>query len=500
VLLQWRGNGFVAEFGDNADEPAHFVTGLMVRDYVAQGFPGSPVAYARNYYVHYPKVSLGHWPPVFYLVQAAWTLIIPPGHISLMLLMAAITALLATAVQRAVGTQFSSGWALGAGAFWLSLPAIEVFSRDIMAEMLVALIVFLAVLAYGRYLDTERWQPAAWFGVLVALGLLTKGTAIQLAVVPPVAILLRGRLDLLRRVSFWIPAILVGAIAGPWYLWVPGAQHESVARFGGAAIHPQRLTDTLLVWFHMLGVVAAVAAVAGLYLSWKSIRTGEGKWAAGLAVVLGAYLSRLLIGAFEDRHLIANLSVLILFGVVAAERVLRRREWVGVMASLTLIGFNVYSSPVKPYFGYSGVARRILAHPEFDNSVILTCSNAGGEGMLISEIAMRESRPGHYILRATKMLASSDWMGWDYKPLYADSNALLSSLEAVPVGIVVIDEAGRRTPHGRMLYEGLQAFPAKWVRIESGPIEVYRLAGHEGKPINKIEIPMRSTLYGTFSN
>ena len=43
------------------------------------------------------------------------------------------------------------------------------------------------------------------------------------------------------------------------------------------------------------------------------------------------------------------------------------------------------------------------------------------EGLLISEVAARESRPGHIVLRASKMLASEDWMGRDYQPSVSGS-------------------------------------------------------------------------------
>lgn len=45
LLLSWNSGAFRAELSDNPGEPAHYVTGLMVHDYVA----------------------LGHWPPFFYI-------------------------------------------------------------------------------------------------------------------------------------------------------------------------------------------------------------------------------------------------------------------------------------------------------------------------------------------------------------------------------------------------------------------------------------------------
>ena len=66
VALQWTHGAYQAEFGAHPDEAAHYVTGLMIRDYIAAGMPGHPMAYTQNYYNHYPKVALGNWPPLFY--------------------------------------------------------------------------------------------------------------------------------------------------------------------------------------------------------------------------------------------------------------------------------------------------------------------------------------------------------------------------------------------------------------------------------------------------
>lgn len=500
TLLQWRGNAFRAEFGDNADEPAHYVTGLMVRDYAAQGFPARPLEFARNYYLHYPKVSLGHWPPFFYIVQAAWTLTFSPGRASLMLLMGAITALLAALVGEMLQGEIDWPLRYGAGAIFISLPWIARFSRALMAEMLVALLVFLAVIAFGRYLDTERWQPAAWFGLACALAILTKGSAIQLALVPPLAVLLSRRPRLFVRFTFWMPALIVAAIAGPWYLLVPGAQHESIARFGGVAFDHARLVTSLEFWYQMLGWPLAAASVLGI---WLCSTQKKGIWPSSLAVILGAYLSRSLIEAYEARHLLVNLPYFLLFAMAGGQFLLR---WTGrklmLAAIMAFIAFNLYQVAPKHYYGYSAVAETLLARPDLTHSAILVCSSAEGEGMLISEVAMREARPGHLVLRASKMLASSDWMGAGYHPLFRDVTGTLAWVESVPAGVVVIDEAGQATPHGKLLFEGIKAQPEWWEQLPSGSsnILLFRLIGQETRKIQSIRIPVSNGLYGTFSN
>src|SRR5690606_19005132 len=40
VALQWLGGAYTAEYGSAPDEAAHYVTGLMVHGYLADGLPG----------------------------------------------------------------------------------------------------------------------------------------------------------------------------------------------------------------------------------------------------------------------------------------------------------------------------------------------------------------------------------------------------------------------------------------------------------------------------
>src|ERR1039457_5438067 len=63
----------------NPDESAHYITGLMIRDYIASCQFTSPMTYAENYYAPYPKPAFGMWPPFFLITEALWTLIFSPG-------------------------------------------------------------------------------------------------------------------------------------------------------------------------------------------------------------------------------------------------------------------------------------------------------------------------------------------------------------------------------------------------------------------------------------
>ena len=75
VILQVLGGAYASGFGGYADEPAHLVSSLMVRDFFAGFDFRQPWQFAQQYYFHYPKVAIGVWPPGFYAALGMWFLI-----------------------------------------------------------------------------------------------------------------------------------------------------------------------------------------------------------------------------------------------------------------------------------------------------------------------------------------------------------------------------------------------------------------------------------------
>src|ERR1051325_9100792 len=91
TLLHWYAGTFHSEFGRYQDEGMHYITGLLVHDFVASGHWTHPMAFAKEYYVHFPKVGLGQWPPLFYVIQTAWTLVFGVSRQSVLFLMVVLT-------------------------------------------------------------------------------------------------------------------------------------------------------------------------------------------------------------------------------------------------------------------------------------------------------------------------------------------------------------------------------------------------------------------------
>jgi hypothetical protein len=64
----------------------------MLREWLLSREWRTPLRFAENYYVHYPKVALGHWAPAFHTLQAAWKLVLSPTTGSVLVLVGLLAA------------------------------------------------------------------------------------------------------------------------------------------------------------------------------------------------------------------------------------------------------------------------------------------------------------------------------------------------------------------------------------------------------------------------
>jgi hypothetical protein len=514
ACLQWRAQAYHAEFGDYHDEPAHYVTGLMVRDYVASMARVAPMAWAQDYYLHYPKVAFGHWPPAFYVVQAAWTLPFGASRASVMLLLALLAAVLAFLVHREVSREWGAAAGLGAGALLLGLPLVQEFTRAVMSDLLHAVFAFGAALALGRYLDEPHWKRSVAFGLLAAATILNKGTGVALAALPAVCILLTLRFEVLAKPSFWLSALVVAAVAAPWYLFAPSAMHQSAVPLqfvvAGPEWQPRFRADWLERTSWVLVPFAAVGIFARVLLPLFSRRRVGGTWAAAAGLMITVIGFRLLSAVTADaRHALPAVPPLVLFAAAGVAWMLARAGRPGAAwkapvvgtALLALTAVNVAGMPAKRAHGFSELAADLLSREGLTDSVLLVSGDALGEGMFVAEIAMREERPGHVVLRASKVLSESGWMGEGYSSLFDTPEQLMEYLEGVPVGVVVMDDSeAMPQAHHRLLREVLTRFADRWERIDPAAgaaaphgrrIEVWRLIGREGRTPGTVEVERR---------
>ena len=515
VCLQAWSGAFVAELS-GADEPAHFITGLLIRDYVAAGLPSDPLAFATNYYTHYPKVAFGIWPPLFHVVEAVWMLVFPVSRVSILMLMALLTSLLAMSLYLVARRSWGPFAGMGVALLFVMLPTTQQGANSVLADTQVALLGFSATLCWARYMDSARWQDATAFGVLGSLCLLTKGNGIALFAVPLLSALIAGRWRLVTSRTFWLGPSIMVLVGGPWQLY-SWRMIQTTVTFDPSMWKHARLYAQMIAEDTGVGVlacaVAGLAAIMARRLNGRPIQNIAATMAALPAAVLLFHIAAPL--EPSSRYLLSALPAILWLSVYGIAWASRRFDLVpglgpagrglalasGAAAVFVATAFTI---SWKAHYGFTEIAEYLLQRPDCGRCVVLASSRGNGGGMLIAEFAMREARPGHIVLRAEKMLSRSTWHGARYELLYADAGAVEDYLESVPVDFVVIDESvGGDLRHHDLLTEAVARGGDRWhlanaIRSEasgSQPILVYGASRQKpaGEDV-KVAIDMKYTL------
>jgi hypothetical protein len=488
VAMQ-RLSGANASFGGYPDEASHYLSGLMIHDYVRAGMPKAPLAYASEYYAHIPYIAVGYWPPLFYIVLGFWMLCAGIARSAALLLTAAITAALASIVQRQASPRF--GWWTGvlSGMVFLAAPCVQWSNNLVMTDTSVALFGLLASLACGEYLETGRLRPAIKLAVWSAAAILVKLSGAWVFVLLPAGILLTGKFYLLRRRATWLSYGLALGLCGPW-LW---ATRHLLAK---AQMSNPAPVAHFLEFFPVVCVMAfgaaplALVAVLGWIVNVAAARRLPPAWlilmmqpAAALANVAAATGM-----TPEPRHTVPSIPVVVLClasgvwwlaGWVPGSW---RREWkaaTGMLICLALAVFHTGLVKAAPDDFSGMIAQAIEADPHLRGDAALVAPAEGAGGSLIAELAIRTARrPGGIsLVRANKALAAVGWNGENYALRLKSASEVQRFLEENCLAVVITREGAVHDPHYDLLLQALRQYQDRWQQLgEFGrPATIWRL-------------------------
>ena len=179
----------------------------------------------------------------------------------------------------------------------------------------------------------------------------------------------------------------------------------------------------------------------------------------------------------EARHIIPAIPALLSFAawaVLALAASIRatpvvQRALVTVLACIT-VGVSLVAGvrEQKPRMGVEPAVQQVLLQANISDPVLVS-SESYGEAVFIAELAGRERRPGHRVIRASKVLSTSNWNGSDYRLLHPTTEAVDKQLAAMHVNVVVLDTGPPRSaqvPHHRQLLDVIRN-PNRWRRLDS---------------------------------
>jgi hypothetical protein len=447
VSLQIAGGAYRAEFDVDPDESAHFVSGLMLYDYLAAMPRANPIVWAEQYYLHYPKVAIGHWPPGLYVLEAAWWMIFPPSRWSILWLEAALVSAAALVFFR-LARRLGPPWlALGATLLLAASPVVQQSADMAMADALCLVWSVLLADACVRLVDRPTGGRLTVTGLWLACALLTKGTGACLVAAPAIALAVTGQWKQLPRAAAAGCFAAVLAIGFGWYAVETAVLHHSLLRWGGVTTSipwPIVLLPGLAGWgICLLAVAGMVPALAGkrpAALAAASIL---------LATVAVSYGLRAM---NQPRHWIIVLPAMLLLSV---ESLFRLWNWKAAAVAAAAVALWLFPwSVYRQAPGELAAMARQLPRP----ARILVSSSRFGEGAMIAAIALSEPRPSSVVVRASQSLASSGSNGEDYRLTAASPEAVALRLDEMGIDKVELHtQAGDNAPaHHRLLLETLR--------------------------------------------
>lgn len=439
-LLQWAGGAYRAEFDGFPDESAQFVTGRMIWEYMKTAPRENPIQWAAQYYLHYPKVGLGHWPPGYHLAEAFWSLPFGSSRISAIWLQWFLALMALTGLYTIARPRFPFAITAGILFFAMATPIFQVGLEQTMSELLCLLCAVLFMQAMLRLL--ERRDRGAIY--LVALSMLAagmvKGTAVILLPVPAIALFAMGKP--VKMGSPWPVVVILGACAAclAWYF-----STTNVIYWAG-------ITKTLPWGGRSLGEMAGWGLLG---LACLGVRRNPLAILAASMLCSAVLVSCVVRAMTEQRHWIMVLpSILLLAGYALT----RFNKPVAVVLAVLAIGLFPWVRYRQTPGGYRDLVRQ-LHRPA---RMLVSSAVGSGEGAWIAEISVAERYPASLVVRASKVLAESGWSGENYKLLVATQGEILKRLDELALDIVVIDRPSARGPPHQVLLEAAMAGNHGW--------------------------------------
>ncbi|MBM3810774.1 MAG: glycosyltransferase [Acidimicrobiia bacterium] len=470
-VIQIGGGAYQGEFDGYPDEASHFMTGLMIRDYLLQWPPSNLVSWAEKYYLHYPKVTFGHWPPVFHSMEAVLWLFVPPSRSSVLILIGLAglaTALLFYRIARSIVPPPA---ALFAACVLVAGKDFQFATNLVMAEMLSFLLFTLFLDALIRFLRTQGTRHAFLLCLWCSLALWTKGTGVILIPAAALAPLILRQFELLKRPGF-LALLAAGLIlpGGAWYLFQQLA-FDPIAPWAGMK---PGLPWPIEVLVHTTGSgLLAFAAIAVFLTFFSRLPVAAASAAMLLSIIGTSYFVRAI---SEPRHYMMVMPAILLLNIVLIRHILSLSlpaPRVAVAALLTVISLAPY--PWQLYRQNSAGYKDIIAKlPDKPSRHFVSGSVGWSEGGYIVFSSLDEVRPASVFVRASKLFtANKPRLIKDRSPVTQE--VLDQILENLAIETILLaDHRGRETlPYHKLLKETLQNHPSWRPCAQSGLMQAY---------------------------
>jgi hypothetical protein len=452
--------GLSASFID-PDESSHYINTLFIGDWLRAGMP-SPMAFAQDFYAHFPKLSIGHWPPGWYALLAPLFAILRPSPFTASMFSAFIAGLPAALVGWGLFRAGVPRVAVAAAFVALLLPLEVESARYFLLDQPVALVVGLAAIAWLAAADLPSWWRYALLAALAVFATLVKGNGVLVILVPVIEIVLSRRWALLADRRLWIAGVTTGLLILPWYLISFRISAGGFNYAPGLAYAWDSLVTNLQAVHANIGLSGIFLMAVGAIHHWRDARSGS-VVRLSVAVILATLVFQAIVPvALVDRYILPLLPwcvILAALGIASLwsfGAVFRAAAVACAVGMLVPPAIALGHEAAKPDLGAPTIAQTMIDTP----GIWLVDGRAGGEGAVIAAAAFADrGRRQIWTARASQWLSTSDFMGRGYVLTARSPREAGATLDRLGVrGVVIVGEQMRPAyPHSVVLAHAVGA-------------------------------------------
>lgn len=519
LFIQWTTGAWRDDFSATGDEPSHFTSSVAMTSYLTSGQILRPYAFVSRYYLHYPKVAYGKWPPFFYVISGVWFLMFSPSRLTAMLLIALETTLLGLVTFWVASRLLSPLLAIIAAITVVITPFFALHSTIFMLEPQTALLGLLSLVAFSAVLENPGWKTGVAFALVTSACILTKANGWALMISAGLGYLWLRTQNRARFLPIVALLVATTVMSAPFYVLFVHAMSD-----GNLAAKPSLWFTLGAVPAYLKGSAEAMGlAVCGLFLMRlflcvrNAYRPKEHRPLIALLVTwtVGPFMFQAIVPAsFEIRHLAIAFPCVVLLAFTVIDRLFDRfGQGLVHVAGITLLLVTVPWAMPQRYSPLFLIAAPQIASKlsSTTNQAILLSSNGSGEGRLVASMAALDPKGTKYFcVRATKLIVDSDWGAFDYHLLARTKEDVLKKLDSVPVGYVAIHDMGYRgRPHYALLRDAVLSAPEKWrptgviesVSVPDGKetLTIYENSENLAKPVTTLNLDLRRKLGRTIA-
>ncbi|MCD2451803.1 GtrA family protein [Methylicorpusculum oleiharenae] len=441
-----------------SDEGSHFLNGYLIWSYLTEAFGQNPLAYATDFYIHYPKISIGHWPPLYYVFLASFFFLLPHATFPFMLVNLFVAALPALLIARVVRQALGLPWAALAAFTYVLIPITLNNTVYLMLDQALTCLCLIAALQWSAYAKEPTLKRGLAYAAITATAILVKGNGWLLGVFPFFHIALTGNWRILFNWRTYVAGTLALSIVGVWTVVTFKISSDGFNYAWGLDYFILATSTFLLALYSNLGLVGVIAVCVGIAgsLSVKERPELLEMGRTGLAMVLATLLFHSIVPVdLDQRYMSSAIPFLAIFMAIGVWVCVRRwqmvnsRPWSVLTVAIAIFSIPgllfLESRPDRFDLRMDLVAAQL--NKQSGSRVVVIDGSPGAEGALTAEVVLRDLGRKSYVVRSSQLLAKSDFMGNRYTLRVNTPEAVLSLLDDISSSAVVVAEGPFIKPH-----------------------------------------------------